>query len=442
MVPTQGRKAGTMTPPTGVSTSTTGAAGYSVFTGYDNRGLELYARFGSAGGAGIANGYDNAGRLASTTTTLDGTARTFAYQYDPDGNRTDMAHPDYHLTFVHDGLDRLIGLPDGNGGMLVQYAYDAAGRRSRVTMAPSGSSSIAYAYDGAGRLENQAHDLAGTASDQSVTFAYNPAQQIVSEARGNGAYAFTRAANVARTYGVNGLNQYAGAGPAGAQAAFGYDANGNLTDTPTADGGTTHYTYDAENRLVKATTSGGSAGSSVVALAYDPNGMTVPGEPSAFRPLRDVLAFPEEFERGRVEAVAQARRRGAVGEDVAEMSVAAGAAYLGARHAPAAVDDLPDMVRVERAGEARPAGAALELAVGLEQGQPAQAAGVDAARLVVEEGAAKGPLGAVLQDHLPLLGRQRRGIAVARGRAEGRQVVAGAGVGGGGHARLLFWARM
>ena len=38
------------------------------------------------------------------------------------------------------------------------------------------------------------------------------------------------------------------------------------------DGGTTHYTYDAENRLVQATTSGASTGSSIVNLAYDPNG--------------------------------------------------------------------------------------------------------------------------------------------------------------------------
>jgi RHS repeat-associated protein len=92
-------------------------------------------------------------------------------------------------------------------------------------------------------------------SDQAMTFAYNPASQIVGRTSSNDSYAFTRAANVARAYAVNGLNQYSAVGP----NAYGYDANGNLT----SDGIST-YAYDAENRLVSS-----SAG---VSLAYDPLG--------------------------------------------------------------------------------------------------------------------------------------------------------------------------
>jgi RHS repeat-associated protein len=88
-----------------------------------------------------------------------------------------------------------------------------------------------------------------------MTFAYNPASQIVGRASSNDSYAFTRAANVSRAYAVNGLNQYSTVGP----NAYGYDANGNLT----SDGIST-YAYDAENRLVSS-----SAG---VSLAYDPLG--------------------------------------------------------------------------------------------------------------------------------------------------------------------------
>jgi hypothetical protein len=49
-----------------VPASVTGAAAYSVFTGYNNRGLELYARFASAAGAGITNIYDNVGDSGDT----------------------------------------------------------------------------------------------------------------------------------------------------------------------------------------------------------------------------------------------------------------------------------------------------------------------------------------------------------------------------------------
>jgi YD repeat-containing protein len=63
--------------------------------------------------------------------------------------------------------------------------------------------------------------------------------------------------NVARNYTVNGLNQYLSAGP----ATFTHDANGNLTSD-----GTSAYVYDAENRLVSSSASGGTT------LSYDPLG--------------------------------------------------------------------------------------------------------------------------------------------------------------------------
>src|SRR3954466_7167688 len=97
--------------------------------------------------------------------------------------------------------------------------------------------------------------MAGTSADQTYTYAYNPASQMVTKTSTNDSYAPTSAYNVTRGYSVNGLNQYTAAGP----AAFTYDANGNLTSD-----GTNSYVYDAENRLVSR--SGG------IALAYDPNG--------------------------------------------------------------------------------------------------------------------------------------------------------------------------
>jgi YD repeat-containing protein len=83
------------------------------------------------------------------------------------------------------------------------------------------------------------------------------ASQIATETRNNSSYVWTGGVNVARNYTVNGLNQYLSAGP----ASFGYDANGNLTSD-----GTSAYIYDAENRLVSSSASGGTT------LSYDPLG--------------------------------------------------------------------------------------------------------------------------------------------------------------------------
>lgn len=48
-----------------------------------------------------------------------------------------------------------------------------------------------YGYDSASRLSSLADNLAGTTSDQSVTFSYNPASQIAQLTRSNTAYAWT-----------------------------------------------------------------------------------------------------------------------------------------------------------------------------------------------------------------------------------------------------------
>ena len=103
-----------------------------------------------------------------------------------------------------------------------------------------------------------AHDLASTAAMSAWTFAYNPSSQLANPTRDNDAYAWNGHADVKRLYAVNGLNQYTTVGAASPT----YDANGNLISD-----GTNTYVYDAENRLVSATTAGVTA-----TLTYDPMG--------------------------------------------------------------------------------------------------------------------------------------------------------------------------
>jgi RHS repeat-associated protein len=240
-----------------VPASVTGAAGYGVYYGYDLRGLQTYARFGSAAGAGISNVYDALGRLTASTTTMDGSARTFNSQYDAAGNRIALSSPsDYFAAYDYDGLGRMTAYREG-ATPIVQFAYDWNGRRSSLIAGAGSTSSSVYGYDSAGRLSGLTRELAGSAADQALGFAYNPASQIVTRTNSNDAYASNTAYNVSRAYAVNGLNQYIAAGP----ASFLYDSNGNLTSD-----GTSSYVYDSENRLVSA------SGAKTASLAYDPAG--------------------------------------------------------------------------------------------------------------------------------------------------------------------------
>ncbi|MBN8809655.1 MAG: hypothetical protein J0I47_15665 [Sphingomonas sp.] len=233
-----------------------GGTATDVYYGYDLRGLQTYARFGSASGAGLTNTYDGFGRLASTSTNQSGTTLTLGYTYDADGNRLTMTFPDGAVfRYQYDGLDRFTYADTSSGLYLASIGYKPQGTLDHKSL---GYNAATYPqYDGLGRLTtlNNAFNGGGGANDVTATFAYNPANQIVTGTRNNNAYAFTGYVSLSRSYAANGLNQYTTAGP----ATFAYDANGNLTGD-----GTSTYAYDVENRLV-----GRSGG---LALTYDPNG--------------------------------------------------------------------------------------------------------------------------------------------------------------------------
>lgn len=245
-----------------------GGTAIDVYYGYDLRGLQLYARYASATGAGITSAYDNAGRLSSSTTNVWGTALTLGYGYDADGNRTRLTFPDYngsndrYFTFVYDGLDRMTGILQTGATVVDTIAYNNRGNRVSLT----GGVATSYAYDPIDRLANISHDLSGTAQDVSFCAgpvsgscspSYNPASQVMARTVSNDAYAYVQPANVADAYTVNGLNQYGSAG----SASLSHDLNGNITGY-----GTQSWAYDVENRLI---TVGGSPPTN---LSYDPLG--------------------------------------------------------------------------------------------------------------------------------------------------------------------------
>ena len=210
------------------------------------------------------------GSAGQTSSSIDmgGTTRTLAYQYDANGNRTRITHPDgNYFQTDYDGVGRPTWLWANGGSAMAYQGYYSHGGMSGRSFA-NGSTSQ-WGYDGVQRPSAVIHGLAGTAHDATWSFARNPAGQIGSQSRDNDVYAWTGHYAAARPYTTNGLNQYSAAGG----ASFTYDANGNLI----ADG-TFEYAYDIENRLVER--SGGTV------LTYDPLGRLFQLSAYAAAPVR------------------------------------------------------------------------------------------------------------------------------------------------------------
>ncbi len=255
-----------------------------VYYGYDLRSLQTFARFDNAAGEGVTNAWNGFGRLTSSSINMDGVTRTLTYLYDANGNRTRVTHPGGQAyTYDYDGLNRLENLYEGTGTsvLLDHFQY---GSNGLVELRTEGvGSSVDYGWDAIGRLTSLNDAFAGGGGNVSQTFTFNPASQIRTRTRSNDDYASDTAYDVSRPYTVNGLNQYAEAGPAD----FVYDQNGNLL----SDGSTT-FLYDVENRLV------GASGGHTATLRYDPLGRLyeVAGASSTRRFLYDGDALVAEYQ--------------------------------------------------------------------------------------------------------------------------------------------------
>ncbi len=209
---------------------------------YDSRGLQTGAYFASTSGVGITNVYDGLGQILTATADTDGTSRTLTYEYDDNGNRTKITHPDAnYFTMSFDGLNRPHRIETASGSDLARYFYNDRGLPDEIRRYSS-AADPAYTYDNVGRLSEIDVQIGSPSADVNWAFTRNPAGQIATEIRDNDLYAWTGHVNVERDYETNGLNQYTEAGAAD----FCHDANGNLT----ADG-TNVYKYDVENRLVE-----------------------------------------------------------------------------------------------------------------------------------------------------------------------------------------------
>jgi len=240
---------------------------------YDLRGLQTSIRFDSTSGEGSLSVYDGFGRMTSATDTLEGANRALTYQYDNNGNRTRITHPDnQNFRLEYDGLNRADVLRRGSLQVGVMSYNERGLVKNREYAYSSFTTVTTPVYDFAGRTTSLTHDLLGIGNDTTFGYGYTPSGQLGFVSRSNDTYAWDGHVDLTRIYTANGLNQYDSAGP----ASFCYDANGNLT----ADGGSV-YLYDIENRLVERRAQGGGntnctalsySGALDAKLSYDPLG--------------------------------------------------------------------------------------------------------------------------------------------------------------------------
>jgi RHS repeat-associated protein len=128
---------------------------------YDPEGNLIEAELPN--GVVTTNEFDNAGRLADTTSEKGEAAlESLEYEYDPNGNRIGQVDRlSQETSYEYDALNRLIEFdPPGEGS--TDYDYDPAGNRTEagattysfndLNQLTEASDGTTYSYDGAGRM--------------------------------------------------------------------------------------------------------------------------------------------------------------------------------------------------------------------------------------------------------------------------------------------------
>lgn len=235
----------------------------SVLYSYDAEG-RMTARTDPTGESSFE--HDELGRITAET---DGQGRTLRYEYDALGNLTTLTYPDgtqvayaydqngniiqvatdtgtYDYTYDEEDRPTHLARPDGTQ---TAYVYDEAGQlTSMTTTGPQGTlSSYAYTYDGEGNIATETSTMAdttGAAHATLRTFTYTADGKLAScEQTADGTWS---------------------------KESYAYDACGNRTAV-TREGDqahTTTYTYDADDRLIRST----STNSGTATYTYDEAG--------------------------------------------------------------------------------------------------------------------------------------------------------------------------
>ena len=229
-----------------------------------------------AAGDTSTNTFNSSGELTNATSPA---GRTVAITYTSFGGVASRTYVDGStVTYTYDSHRNLISAADSLNGTIT-YTYDSADRLTHVT--EPGGLSLSYAYNANGQLASET-DQTGFVTN----YTYNSAGQITQITNSSGlpltTYTYDADGNLIKTINANGtsttytynadnyvasITNRSAAGTIDSEFLYTYDANGNRL-TQSTGSGTTDYTYDADNQLVKVVMPGGRT----IQYVYDANG--------------------------------------------------------------------------------------------------------------------------------------------------------------------------
>ena len=200
--------------------------------------------------------WDALGRQIDETT---GTGK-MTYAYDAAGRRTRITWPDaFYAQYDYNVTGGIIAIRENGAtsgpGLLATYTYNNLGQTTGITR--GNGTTTGYVYDAAGRMTTMSHNMAGSVADVTFGYTWNTAGQLASRTVSNPDYVYAPTTG-STSYVNNDLNQVTSVGG----TAVTYDGDQN---TATALGNS--YGYDAAGRLNSAT-----IGGSGYSFGYDPQG--------------------------------------------------------------------------------------------------------------------------------------------------------------------------
>jgi RHS repeat-associated protein len=297
---------------TGLLLETTNARGQKIEYRYDKSGRVIFKKMPNDN---WNYRYDARGNLVQA-----GNRRfTIRYSYDRLGRPIQIEYPKWGkiIKYEYDKFGRIIGRTDPEGNQ-TRYRYDKLGRVSRIRIETRAGTAFSFIYDDAGRLvkrkagnktitdhkydttgrvvsivhRGQVGELLAAASyrydldgnrvevidkdENKSVYRYDSERRLIGETGplGRKKYVYGPGGKRTSVTGQSGAAVYrydkAGRLVRAGKLSFYYDADGNVVSRKNKDG-TTRYSYDSENNLIKVVPPDGK----IVAYGYGPFGKKI-----------------------------------------------------------------------------------------------------------------------------------------------------------------------